>query len=71
MTRFEKVKKMQTADKLADWLMNYISCDSCPVIDCDGAFKYCKRNLAKWLNSDEPKSCASCAINVEGVEEDG
>jgi hypothetical protein len=62
MTRFEKIQKMQTADKLADWLMQYMDCDACPVMDCK-SFKYCKRNLTKLLNSEEPKMCASCAIN--------
>lgn len=63
MTRFEKIQNMKTADKFADWLMNYMRCESCPVMDCDGAFKHCKRNLTKFLNSEEPKMCASCAIN--------
>lgn len=63
MTRFEKVQRMKSADKLADWLMNYMRCESCPVMDCDGAFKHCKKNLTKFLNSEEPKHCASCAIN--------
>ena len=70
MTRFEKVKKMQTADELAVWLMQYMDCDACPVIDCK-SFKHCKQHLTKWLNGEESKYCASCAINVEGVEEDG
>ena len=70
MTRFEKVKKMQTADELADWLMQYMDCDACPAMECR-SFRHCKINLTEFLNSEEPKMCASCAINLEGVEEDG
>ena len=69
-TRFDNfIKKSKTVEGPADWMMDYLDCDTtCPVMDCAKMLKDCKANLIKYLNSEEPKSCASCKINFGEVE---